>query len=63
MPLFLVIENNKIINSILADSKEDAEMATKLQCFELNSDFPYGVGWVYENDTWVDKSLLPPEER
>lgn len=43
MATYAVIENEKVINVILADSKEVAEEVTGLQCIDCAD------GWDYEN--------------
>ena len=43
---FAVIENNVVVNCIVADNKEEAEQFTQLQCVEyLNVE----VGFHYQN--------------
>lgn len=41
---YAVIENNKVVNVIIADSKEIAEEATGLTCIDCTD------GWNYNND-------------
>ena len=43
MANFAVIENNIVINVIIADSKEVAEEISGLNCFDLTD------GWDYDN--------------
>jgi hypothetical protein len=53
MPRYSVIYDNKIINSIFADSLEDAIMLTSRECKEENQEFPFGIGYVYNGSEWV----------
>lgn len=57
MPKFSVIRDNKVINLIIADSKEDAELLTKTECIEFNDDFLFGPGSEYNGSEWI----LPPK--
>lgn len=52
MPKFSVILNNKVVNLISAESKEDAELATQMQCIEFNDSFPYGPGSEFDGSEW-----------
>lgn len=47
MKNFAVIENNIVINVIVADSKEIAEEATNQTCVEYTNENPAGIGWTY----------------
>ena len=49
---YAVIENNKIINIIVADSKEIAEEATGLSCIDCTD------GWDYSNG--IDGGIFFP---
>ena len=40
---YAVIENNKVVNVIVADSKEISEQVTGLTCIDVTD------GWDYEN--------------
>lgn len=48
MPNFAVIDNNKVINIIVADSKESAEQATNSLCVEYTEDNPAYIGLSYD---------------
>lgn len=52
MPNFAVINNNKVINIIVADTKEIAEEATKYICIESD------VAKIY--DIWDGKNFSNP---
>jgi hypothetical protein len=52
MPKYSVIFNNKVVNSIVAESKEDAELLTKLTCVEQNESFPYGINYIFDGTNW-----------
>jgi hypothetical protein len=48
MANYAVINNEKVINVILADSKEIAEEVTGLTCIEYTEENPAGIGWTYD---------------
>lgn len=52
MPKYSVIKDNEVINIIVADSKESAELLTKEECIQINEDFPYGVGSKFDGTVW-----------
>jgi hypothetical protein len=43
MPNFAVIQNNTVVNIIVAETKYDAETATNLLCVEYTDDNPFSV--------------------
>jgi hypothetical protein len=53
MKTFAVIENNKVINVILADLKEIAEEVTGQLCIEYTEEDPVGIGWDYDGVSFV----------
>lgn len=53
MKNFAVIENNIVVNVIVADSLEVAETATGSTCIEYTSENPAGIGWTYNGSTFV----------
>jgi hypothetical protein len=57
MANFAVIENNTVVNVIIADTLEIAELVTQKQCVEYTDKKPAGIGWTYEND----KFIAPPQ--
>jgi hypothetical protein len=61
MSYFAVIEDNKIVNVIVADSKEIAEQVTSLQCVNVDG-IDAGIGWSYDGTTFTSpyKPNLPP---
>lgn len=48
---FAVISEDKVINVIVAESKEIAELVTELECIEYTSENPMGIGWVRNLET------------
>ena len=60
MPNYAIIENDKVINVIVADSKEVAEEVTGLVCIEYTEENPAGIGWTYDGVNFV--SPYPVEE-
>jgi hypothetical protein len=47
MPNYAVIENNKVLNVIIADSKEIAEQVTGMTCVESLPENPAVIGLGY----------------
>ena len=60
MSNFAVISGNTVINIIVADSKEIAEMVTGSTCQEITDEFPAKMNWQYvpEEDKWYDAEEL-----
>jgi hypothetical protein len=58
MPNFAVILNNKVQNAIIADSKEDAELATGLDCVEYSSDTLIWIGQTYDENGF-EQEVIP----
>lgn len=56
MPRFVVIENNTVVNVIIAESNEDAVQLTGLTCIQSDN---AGVAWVYDKET---RALSEPAE-
>jgi hypothetical protein len=57
MSNFAVIENGKVINVIVAESKQIAEDVTNLNCVEIEwiPGAP-GIGWGYNGETFTSPS-------
>lgn len=49
---FAVIEEGKVINIIVAESLNMAEIVTGAVCVEYTDDNPAHIGLSYENDTF-----------
>ena len=47
MARFIVLENNIVENIIIADSLNDAELATGKTCIEQTPDNPAAIGFPY----------------
>ena len=47
-----VIENNKVTNLIVADTKETAEQITGFMCIEYTDVHSVGIGWTYNGSTF-----------
>lgn len=56
MANYAVIQENKVINVIVADTKEIAEEVTGLICVEYTRENPAGIGW-----TWDGTNFIGPE--
>jgi hypothetical protein len=61
MSLFAIVENNVVINIIVAESKEIAETVTKATCVEYETQNDCGIGWVYDAEKKVFISPVKPE--
>ena len=57
MATFAVIDEAKIINIIVAENKETAELATGLICIEYTEENLAGIGWTYQDG----KFIAPPQ--
>lgn len=62
MAHFAVLNDNKVINVILADTKENAEIATNYICVEFNDDNPAYIGWVYDGEKFHAPVIETPTE-
>lgn len=57
MTYFAVLNgNNLVTNTIIADTKENAELATMTTCIEFTAKNPAGIGY-----TWDGINFLAPE--
>jgi hypothetical protein len=54
MANYAVIQNNKVINVIVADSKEIAEEVTSCLCIESTENNPASIGWTYNGSTFEE---------
>lgn len=67
MANYAVIQNNKVTNIIVADSKEIAEEVTSLACIEYTEENPAGIGWDWDgikftNPFAIEESEVTEEE-
>jgi hypothetical protein len=53
--IFAVIQSERVMNVIVAESQEQAELATDLLCIEIPADSRAGIGWFY-----IDGEFTPP---
>ncbi len=53
MATFAVIDKAKVINIIVAENKETAELATGLICIEYTEENPAGIGWTYDGTSFT----------
>jgi hypothetical protein len=54
MATFAVIENDKVVNTIVADSKEIAELVTGQTCVEYTDENRAGIGWTYDGEKFIE---------
>jgi hypothetical protein len=61
MKNYAVVDNNIVINTIVADSKEIAEEVTGKQCIEYQDENPMGIGWSWSNvyNKYISPSPFP----
>lgn len=55
--IYAVIQSERVVNVIVADSQESAELATNLLCVEIPEDSRAGIGWFY-----IDGQFTPPPQ-
>ena len=53
MATFAVISGNSVSNVIVADTIEDAQLATGETCVEYTEANPAGIGWTYDGTTFT----------
>jgi hypothetical protein len=58
--LFAVIENNKVANIIVADSKEIAEVSTNKECIEYAEDSSVKIGYLWDGENFVSPITEEP---
>ena len=52
-----IIENNKVVNIVHCDTKEEAEAATGLTCVQYTDENPARIGWDFDGTNFI-----PPTE-
>jgi hypothetical protein len=57
MANYAVINGNIVTNTILAETKEDAELATGLTCIEYTTENPAGIGWTWDGTNFVAPAI------
>jgi hypothetical protein len=62
MATFAVIENEKVINIIIAESKTIAQELTGKVCAEYTNEDPAGIGWTYDGTNFISPDITPTEE-
>ena len=58
MAKFAVIENNIVVNVIIADSLEMAEAATEKQCVEYTDENPAVIGKGWDGTTFEQADIV-----
>lgn len=53
MKTFAVVNNNIVINIIVANTKEIAEEITGFTCIEYTEKNPAGVGWKFDGEKFI----------
>jgi hypothetical protein len=54
MAMFAVMSGNKVINTIIADTKELAQEVTSSVCIEYTEQNPAAIGWTYNGATFEE---------
>jgi hypothetical protein len=62
MKNFAVISGATVTNVIVADTKENAELATNLECIEYTDKNPAGIGWTWDGTTFTAPVVEEPTE-
>ncbi len=66
MKTFAIVTSNTVSNIIMADNKEETELALNCVLIEYTTDNPAGIGWTYdvESGRFIGPPLLleMPEE-
>ena len=62
MSNYAVIENDKVVNVIVADSKEVAEQVTNFTCIEYTETNPAYIGWNWNGIKFTDPTAEAPTE-
>jgi hypothetical protein len=60
MANFAVIENDVVVNVIIADNKQIAETITGLTCIEYADVHDAGIGWAYNGTKFIKPTLPTP---
>lgn len=53
MATFAVLGGNKVVNTIVADTIEDAELVSGATCVEFTTDNVAGIGYSYDSETGI----------
>lgn len=59
MPTFGIVENNVIVNIIVAESLEAAKSVVGENIIEQEDSEQFGVGFYYENGNWIAPQPYP----
>jgi hypothetical protein len=54
MAMFAVMSGDKVINTIIADTKELAREVTFSICIEYTEQNPAAIGWTYNGSTFEE---------
>jgi hypothetical protein len=57
MANFIVVDNTKVVNYIVADSKENAENVTGLICIEHTPEINFNIGWDYIDGVFSEPTI------
>jgi len=60
---YAVIENNVVVNIIVADSLEIAEQATGQTCVEYTDENSAVIGYTYDGENFIAPVLEEPTEQ
>lgn len=62
MANYAVIQNNKVTNIIVADSKEIAEEVTGLVCIEYTNENPASIDYLWDGTNFIAPITEVPSE-
>lgn len=58
---YLIVQNNKVVNVIVADTKEIAEEVTGLEAIAVTGSEPW-IGWTRSGNVWIKPEPVEPTE-
>jgi hypothetical protein len=59
---YAVMENDKVINIIIADSKEIAEGVSGHNCIEYTNESPVSIGFLWDGNNFILPEFKEPTE-
>ena len=63
MANYAVVNNQLVVNTILADSQEIAEQCNPgFICVEYTAESPAGIGWTYDGTNFIAPVVEEPTE-
>jgi hypothetical protein len=60
MANYAVMSGNVVVNVIIANTLQDAQLVTNDLCIEYTEENPAGIGWTYDEET---HTFNPPQNQ